>query len=171
MKQFKGRLEKDRDQLYYYHIIIPDDIVQHFKSAKVTRLQIQYNDEVTVSGGMISAGNGQYFLIVNKELRMKFGWNAGSEMIVKLKPDESKYGMPMPEELAEALALDPEVDQLFHALTPGKQRNLIYLVSKPKGVETRIKKAVVIMQHLKDVRGKLDFKMLNEAYKNYGKMN
>jgi uncharacterized protein YdeI (YjbR/CyaY-like superfamily) len=75
--------------------------------------------------------------------------------------------MPMPEELEELLLQDPEGDMYFHELTPGKQRNLIYMVSKPKGVDTRIKKALVIVQHLKEVKGQLDFKMLNEAYKRW----
>ena len=74
--------------------------------------------------------------------------------------------MPMPEELGELLLIDELGSQYFHALTPGKQRALIYQVAKPKREATRLRKAVGILDYLKSVRGKLDFKELNEFVRN-----
>ena len=54
---------------------------------------------------------------------------------------------------------------LFHNLTPGKQRNLIYIVAKPKSQDIRIRKAIVIIEYLKSSGGTIDFKELNEALK------
>ena len=56
--------------------------------------------------------------------------------------------MPMPLELEQALKLDEVANGLFHALTAGKQRNLIYLVSQVKSSEKRVKKALVILDYL-----------------------
>ena len=83
----------------------------------------------------------------------------------QMEKDESKYGIPMPEEMQEALYMDPEADQLFHKLTPGKQRSLLYIIGKPKSSNKRIEKAIVILEHLKTQGGKVDFKQLNIDFK------
>jgi uncharacterized protein YdeI (YjbR/CyaY-like superfamily) len=63
---------------------------------------------------------------------------------VTLRRDDSPYGMPMPEELAEVLAQDPEGDACFHRLTPGRQRTFLYYVSSARAVDTRIKRAIEV---------------------------
>ena len=67
----------------------------------------------------------------------------------------------MPEEMAEVLAQDEEGNRLFHALSPGKQRTLLYYAGQPKTSDTRLKRAVVFVEHLKANKGKIDFKQLN----------
>jgi uncharacterized protein YdeI (YjbR/CyaY-like superfamily) len=69
----------------------------------------------------------------------------------------------MPEELAELLAQDEEGDRLFHALTPGKLRTLLYLVGQPKSSDIRLHRALVVVEHLKTNQGKIDYKKLNLA--------
>lgn len=83
--------------------------------------------------------------------------------------DTSDYGMPMPDELNEVLAQDYQAYEYFHALTPGKQRNLIYVINKIKSSEIKIRKSLVIADHLIANTGKLDFKMLYEALRDYNK--
>ncbi|MEO5905525.1 MAG: YdeI/OmpD-associated family protein, partial [Saprospiraceae bacterium] len=85
----------------------------------------------------------------------------GSKINVSLKKDESEYGLPFPEELKELLDQDKEGNRLFHALTPGKQRNMIYAVSQVKNTDLRIHRAMIILQHLKKNKGKIDFRELN----------
>jgi uncharacterized protein YdeI (YjbR/CyaY-like superfamily) len=82
---------------------------------------------------------------------------------VLLKKDESEYGLPMPEELQELLLQDEEGDRLFHALTIGKQRTLLYIVGSVKDTGKRISRALAIVNHLKATGGKIDYKKLNEA--------
>jgi uncharacterized protein YdeI (YjbR/CyaY-like superfamily) len=84
--------------------------------------------------------------------------------------DDSKYGMPMPDEFQEVLYQEPDASKYFHELTAGKQRSLLYIVGKVKNTESRIKKSLAIADHLVANKGKLDFKMLNEAFKEYNKM-
>ncbi len=73
----------------------------------------------------------------------------------------------MPKELEELLLIDEEGDYFFHQLTPGKQRTLLHIIGQPKRSDTRIKKAIVVVEYLKSARGKLDFKALNQAFKDY----
>src|SRR5688572_20719695 len=82
--------------------------------------------------------DGDFVIVVNKVKRTKLGIGDGDGIDVELKVDDSKYGLPMPEELQEVLNQDPEGDKLFHALTPGKQRSLLYFIGKVKDIDRRI---------------------------------
>lgn len=63
------------------------------------------------------------------------------------------------------LEQEPIADKYFHALTPGKQRSLIYIVSQLKNPDPHIKKALGIVEHLKEEKGKLYFRLLQEKFK------
>ena len=86
-------------------------------------------------------------------------------LLVQLQKDNSKYGIHLPEEMEELLLIDEEGSAFFHQLTPGKQRSLLHIIGKPKSSAIRLKKAVVVLDYLKTNNGKLDFKMLNMAFK------
>ena len=168
--QFTTNLSRFDSQLWGHHILVPDAISQHFLKEGNTRVLCSLNGDEPFHCALMPRGDGMYFININKEVRDKLNLRLGAEINATLKKDESKYGMPMPEELEELLAQDPEGDELFHALTPGKQRSLIYIAGKPKQSETRLKKAVVVIEHLKANKGKIDFKQLNEDMKAANKM-
>lgn len=50
------------------------------------------------------------------------------EIRVTLTPDESKYGIPVPEVFAELLNQDSDFDKAFQSLTKGKRDSLLYLI-------------------------------------------
>ena len=106
-----------------------------------------------------------FYIIVNKKKRDALGLAAGDSVHVHLVRDESKYGLPMPEEFQEVLDQDPEGDRLFHALTEGKQRSILYLLSKPKNIDVRIHQALVIVKHLKENNGAIIGNKLYEELK------
>jgi len=60
---------------------------------------------------------------------------------------------------------------VFHNLSAGKQRTLLHLIGKPKSEEIRINKAMVVNEYLKEVNGRLDFKELNQAFKDANRTN
>ena len=106
-----------------------------------------------------------FYIIVNKKKRDALGLAAGDSVHVHLVRDESKYGLPMPEEFQEVLDQDPEGDRLFHALTEGKQRSILYLLSKPKNIDVRIHQALLIVNHLKENNGNIVGNVLYEELK------
>lgn len=167
METFKTTLQKFDSKLWYFYLEVPIEIKDKYVEGKDRRVIITVNNSHEIPCAIMPNGQDFHFINLNKENRKKLKLNVGDTVTVKIKKDKSKYGMPMPEEFKEILYLDPEVDKYFHQLTPGKQRNLLHLIGKPKGQETRIKKAIVISEHLKNHKGKLDFKILNEEYKNY----
>jgi len=163
--QFTVKLDKMDSPVWGHHITLPKQVSDHFLSKKIKRVVCVINDIITIHSGIQSKGDGQFFILVNKEIRKKLALIEGDELTIELTEDKSKYGMPMPEEMGELLEIDDEANQFFHSLTKGKQRSLIYMISKPKSSDVRLKKALTICDYLKTTGGKLDYKDLNEAFK------
>lgn len=107
---------------------------------------------------------GKFYIIVNKKKREALGIVAGDTVKVNLAIDESRYGLPMPEEFREVLDQDPEGDKLFHTLTPGKQRSLLYYLGNIKDIDQRIHYALIIVDHIKE-HGKVIGKVLYQELK------
>lgn len=100
---------------------------------------------------------GDYFLTISKQLRSRLGVEVGDAVEIVLKPDQSKYGMPVPDEFAEVLRQDPEAERLFDALSPGNQRLMLKLVVFVKDVDRRIARALAGVELLKAMDGTFDY--------------
>ena len=163
--QFTSFLEISNNNLWGAHLPVPDLIAQTFLAEGAKRVVCTLNEKVEFQCGLIAKGEGSYCIMVNKKIRDQLGLKAGSAARVSLRKDESEYGLPMPEELAEVLAQDEEGNRLFHALTPGKLRTLLYIVGHVKNTDARIGRAFTIVEHLKANGGKINYKQLNEDLK------
>ncbi|GHE71237.1 DUF1905 domain-containing protein [Roseivirga thermotolerans] len=150
----------------YYHFPIDKATTTILSSTEHRRVVCTINQSVTIHAALMPLGEGSYIMI-NKKVRQQLKLKEGDRVELQLKKDESEYGMPMPETLRLILDQDELGSRYFHSLTAGKQRNLIYIVSKVKSIDRQINKALAIMEHLKDVHGQLDFKLLNEKIKQF----
>ena len=99
--------------------------------------------------------DGDFVIVVNKVKRDKLKIGEGDPITVELAKDDSKYGLPMPAEFKEVLNQDPGGNKVFHSLTPGKQRSILYLIGKVKDIDKRIHTALVVIEHLKKNEGKI----------------
>ncbi len=70
-----------------------------------------------------------------------------------MRQDTSEFGLPMPEELSEVLEQDTSAKGYFDALTAGKKRSLIHIVSGVKNIDKRIERAMMIAEKLKENKG------------------
>jgi len=131
---------------------------------KLRRVVCTINGKHTFQCALLPS-SGQFYIIVNKNIRDKLGIAAGDKVKVELVKDESKYGLPMPKEFREVLKQDKEGNRLFHALTPGKQRTVLYYIGKAKDIDRRIHMALVIIEHLKDNDGKIVYPKLADELK------
>jgi len=165
--QLKATYGKFTEGLYQRHFKIPNDLVIKLSKDGKKRILCTVESNPHFHCAMMSDGKGGFFIMLNKEKEKQYGLVIGEEYTIKLEKDKSKYGMYLPEEFEELLYQDPKGEAVFETLTDGKKRNLIHLVAVPKKSETRLKKAVVILEYLKSVDGKLDFKELNQAFKDY----
>jgi uncharacterized protein YdeI (YjbR/CyaY-like superfamily) len=54
-----------------------------------------------------------------------------------IKPPKERVELELPAELSESLEFDPELAEAFHALTPGRKKSYVILLSSAKKPETR----------------------------------
>lgn len=161
--EFNAKLENFNTRLWSYHIKVPQAIARHYLELGDKRVVCTLNRKLTIQCAIMAAGDGVYFINLNKKVRDELGLKEGSKVDVELKKDDSEFGMTFPEELEEVMEQDAVGKKWFYQLTPGKQRNLIHIVNSVKNPDLRIGRSMVIMEHLKGNQGKIDFRQLNQA--------
>ena len=166
--QFTAILEESNNKLWGGHFQVPSVIAQSFEVAEggnTRRVVCILNDTMEYQCAILPYGEGRFVITVNKKTQKQLNLHFGSTVSVALKPDESEYGLPMPEEFQEVLNQDPEGNAYFQALTDGKKRTFLYIIAQPKSSDLRIKRALTIVEHLKFFKGKIDYKKLGESMK------
>jgi hypothetical protein len=170
MEVYKSVLRRFDSKLWGHHFMVSQEVGDAFSEGNNRRVVCQINGSLKFHCALMPHGEGGYFINMNEENRSNLNLEIGDPLTFTLEKDTSEYGLPMPEELSELLKIDDEANEYFHALTPGKQRNLIYIVSKPKSSATRLNKALGITEFLKHNRGILDFKLMNAFMREFNKI-
>lgn len=146
---------------YHYLVIEPKSVERMEFSGKTRRVLCSINGAEAFPAALMPWGE-IFYIMMNKKRRAELGLEPGDKVDVVLELDESKYGMPMPEELEEVLRQDPEGDKLFHSLTAGKQRSMMYYIGKLKDVDRRIHASLIFLEHLKNNEGKIIYQTLTK---------
>ena len=163
--QFETHINRFEDSdLWHFYIMVPDAVVHSLKPWG-NRVVCTVNGHFSFQTAVLSAGERGYFININKDIRTKLDLNVNDELTIALTPDTSRYGLPVPEAFSELLQQDPEFEAVFHHLTLGKQRTLIYMISKFKTEVKQLEKLMILRNYLVSVKGKLDYKELNQAFK------
>ena len=163
--KFKTVLASSLQEMGWHFLVIPKKIAERFPTDGKTRRVV-----CSINGGepfqcAVMPWGEIFYIIVNKKRRDGLRIVAGDEVEVELVSDDSKYGLPMPEEFREVLDQDPEGDQLFHDLTAGKQRGMLYYLGNIRDIDKRIYAALAFIDHLKEHDGKIVNKLLLEELK------
>lgn len=164
-QQFTSVLKESNNKLWGAHFVVPDRVAKQFANGNSRRVVCTLNSAEEFQCALIPHGNGSFVITVNKKLRTKLDLKFGATVRVSLRKDESKYGLPMPEEFAELLRQDKEGSRLFHALTAGRQRTLLYIIGAKNNTNVRLERSILVVQHLKTNNGKIDHKKFNESLK------
>lgn len=138
-------------------ILIPAEIVSAFKATGVKRIICTINQTKQLHVA-IHARDGETFVMIGKQMAKDYGLIPGDDIEVTFAPDTTRYQMAVSEEFLEVLSTDYEGEQLFHRLTPGKQRSLLHSINTIKTSQTRIEKALRLMENLRS--GSQDLKEL-----------
>ncbi len=151
--EFKTTLTRSPADSGWHFLVVKKEIVAKFGfEGKFKRVVCSINGGEGFQCALLPSGD-LFYIIGNKKKRD--GIVAGDTVKVELIKDESKYGLPMPEEFEEVLNQDADADRLFHALSAGKQRSLIYLISNVSDIDKRIHVALLVVAHLKENGGKI----------------
>jgi uncharacterized protein YdeI (YjbR/CyaY-like superfamily) len=87
---------------------------------------------------------------IAKAHHKKWGIQHGQVIEANVEIDTSTYQFELPESLSEVLHSDPDAMEKWLTLTAGKQRSMIYQISKVKSLDLQIKKSLLLAQRLKE---------------------
>ncbi len=166
---FESVLEKSNNKLWGCHFVVPAPVVDKLSEGSARRVVCTLNEELSYQCAMLPIGNGTFVISVNTSTQKKLGLKIGTRVQVSLVKDESRYGLPLPEEFAEVLRQDEDGKRLFQALTDGRKRTLLYIVGSKKNTDERIFRSLTIVKHLKTNNGVINYRLLNESLKKYSR--
>jgi hypothetical protein len=162
--EFDSFVSDSGNNIWGGHLVVPTYIVQAIVAiAPDKRVVCRINDALEWQCALLSNGNGNFVISINKKNRDKLKLKSGMPIKVALRKDESEYGLPMPEEFEAILESDPDAKAHFDALTAGKKRSLLYIANNAKSSDRRIERGLVIAEHLVQQKGTIDGKILYAA--------
>ena len=146
-------------------IVIPEEIFQEMiKIAPSKRIICTLNNTLVFHCAMIPRKN-YHFIMLGKDKIKTLNLDPNEEFQVEIVPDDSEFGADISKEFQEVLKSDPDGKMLFDKLTLGKQRSIIYVISKSKSSQLKIEKTFVFLDHLKRNKGKFDPIIYQEDYR------
>jgi hypothetical protein len=93
--------------------------------------------------------NGTYSIMFSKNNQKQLGIFLNDYFQLQFFEDASKYGVEVPEEFEAVMLSDYDAYQIFEAFTKGKQRGLIYGITRYKSSQKRIDKTLLLCENLK----------------------
>jgi hypothetical protein len=133
-----------------YHLIpIPGDFALSIKEKIGRRVLCVINGEKHLHCAIGRSNEFGYFIMVGKATKKKLGLEVGEELLLEFEKDESEFKMDVCDELLEVLSTDEEGQAYFNALTDGRKRSIIHYINKAKQSNTRINRALKIVENLK----------------------
>lgn len=141
-------LEKFDSGMHY--MMLDKQTVDAFSKNGNKRILCTINDQVEFHCAIMPKKEGGHFINIGSTICKKLKIKEGSKVNAVFLVDNSEYQFEMPEELKEVLNTDPEADKIFHSLTAGNQRGLIYLVTQVKSSDKKIERALKIVERIKN---------------------
>jgi hypothetical protein len=140
-------LEKFDSGMHF--IILDNETVKALTKDDNKRAICKLNNDVEFHCAIMPKKGGGYFINIGLIICRKLKIKEGSKVLAAFSVDKTEYQFEMPEELKEVLETDPKAGKIFHSLTEGNQRGLIYLVSKVKSSDKKIERALKIVEKIK----------------------
>ena len=140
-------LEKFDSGMHF--IMLDDQTVQTLIKDGNNRVICKLENAVEFHCAIMPKKEGGHFINIGLRICNQLKIREGSKVSATFLIDKTAYQFEMPEELKEVLDTDQEANQIFHSLTEGNQRGLIYLVSQVKSSNKKIERALKIAEKLK----------------------
>ena len=157
--------QTESNLMWYHGFNVDEEVAAPFIQGTDRRVICTLPDGTRFHCALFPSKMGGYNILINKERRNKLGLRTGEVFEVTIEKDTTPYGAPMSDEFRIVMEEDDEANAYFHKLTPGLQRTLIYYSDNVKSSDIRIRRALVVAQHLITYKGKLDYKILAQEIK------
>lgn len=143
-----------------HSIDLPNEIVGPFLEGgqKRVRVKASFEENVIEFYAALTKYQGQYMMMFSKGKQKELGIFPNDYFQLQFFEDTSKYGVEVPEEFEAVILSDYEAYQIFESFTKGKQRGIIYGITRYKSSQKKIDKTLVLCENLK--RGIRDNKEL-----------
>ncbi|WP_299365625.1 YdeI/OmpD-associated family protein [Winogradskyella sp.] len=141
-------------------IILPEAPIADFVKKNYKRIKVlaSFEDKtIEFYAALKREKSGQYRIYFSKAKQKALGIFVNDYFELQVFEDTSKYGVEMSEELEAVLLSDYDAYTVFEKLTPGRQRSIIYAISRYKSPQMRVDKALIFTENLK--RGITDQKL------------
>ncbi len=153
--KLKSKLAKTGNNQHY--IPIPEAAAATLLKRFGKRVVCTIN-KVDIHCAVMGNATKGFYIGAGKSTRQKIKAETNDPLLLEFKKGDTKHQALVSEELQEVLSTDPEGQERFDALTPGRQRSIIFHVGKAKQSDTRINRILKIVENLK--LGKKDLREL-----------
>jgi len=128
---------------------VPTKTGEEFQIKSNTRLVATFDGGVERHCALRKSKDGLFYITLSKAFLKEIKKSIGEEVHIHIRHDDSKYGMPIPEEWQEFMDQDEEIAAKFEALTPGGIRGYLHYLGQPKSVDARIRRCLDFSEKLK----------------------
>ena len=133
-------------------IVLPEKPIEAFIKNNHKRIKVLASFEVKkieFYAALKKEKSGLFRIYFSKAKQKELGIFMNDYFTLQVFEDTSKYGVEVSEELEAVLLSDYEAYTIFENLTPGRQRSIIYTISRYKSSQTRVDKALILTDNLK----------------------
>lgn len=133
-------------------VILPEEPIIDFVNNNHKRVKVLAsfeNHQIEFYAALKKEKTGLFRIYFSKAKQKELGVFMNDYFKLQIFEDTSKYGVEMSEELEAVLLSDHDAFQIFENLTAGKQRSIIYAISRYKAQQTRIDKSLILSENLK----------------------
>lgn len=145
---FSGAIERMDVEWTWDFVEVPAEISQEIRAKKWKRLCVSIQDLPAYSAALMPLSEGRRGILISQARQKELGAFLGAWIQIRLWEDQSKYGMPVPEELAELFEFDPAIETAFEKLLPGRRRNYLHHIASAKTEATRTKRVLKLLKDL-----------------------
>lgn len=148
IKVFTTHIEPVDGPMLHHVMPVPQNIVDEFGYFKNhLRIFCRFGKAKEFPCALSKRDTG-FIIAISKKLMKEATVKAGETIEVYIRIDENN-GLELPEELREVLLQDDWGSKLYDDLSDGYKRGYIYYISQAKGIDSRIQRALKIINKLK----------------------
>ncbi|MEM1364359.1 MAG: YdeI/OmpD-associated family protein [Pseudomonadota bacterium] len=145
--EFTARIDKiDYGRMVYAVVFLPKALAEKLPFGKQPRLRViaeirsgGAEPKIVEHAGALLPEERGYYILLSKKVLTRLAAEIDDEVTVAFGLDDPDR-VDIPPALADALAEEPDLQEAWQALTPGKQRGLAYRISQAKTEPTQIKR-------------------------------
>lgn len=121
------------DDMDVTYIAVPFDVEKTFGKK---RLKIKVWYDKVLYRGLLSKYNGEYNLIINKEIRAQLGKDAGDTINVKIEEDTEERTIEIPKIMEDFFKKEKQLKTVFDKLAYTHKKEYVLWIATAKREET-----------------------------------